>query len=259
VKHAKLRSPVLVAIGIVTGVVVARAAVPASATALVYSGFLENNGAPVDGSENIGLVFHKSQADANDTLCEVASGAVNVAKGRFSIPIDGACTASIAQQGDVFVEVDVAGAPLGTRTKIGAVPFAEEASHAASADSATSATNASHASSADTATTCATANAVAANAIGGAQVADGSLSGADFANASIGAGKLASDRFADLDISATPPPGFDDGGFGAACVNNADFVDCQVAAHRWCQNAGFRTGFATMEAAPGIKAAICLQ
>jgi hypothetical protein len=180
--HISPRSVVgFAAVGIAFAAIgVARAAIPDPSTSLVYTGFLENNGAPVTAAQNVDVVLHKTATDtsASDALCTTSKTQLAFDNGRFAVALDASCAPQVRSNANIFVEVKVNGAPVGARTPIGAVPFAVEAEHADSADSATnatnatSATNANHASSADNATNAnhaLSADSVANGAIGPAQ------------------------------------------------------------------------------------------
>jgi hypothetical protein len=126
----------LVVVGYVAGV---RAAIPSDANALTYSGVLEENGTLVDGTRAVSVsIFDDPTTGQGNLLCgPVNDPSTPVAAGRFAIPLPAACAAALRANATAFVEVDVAGVPVGNRTAIGAVPFSIEAGHAALADVAT--------------------------------------------------------------------------------------------------------------------------
>jgi hypothetical protein len=126
----------------------ARASGVPSTGALSYAGVLDDANGPISGSHNIQVVLYDAAAGGNN-LCQTTSSAINVANGQFSLLLPDTCTAAVAGNPNVWVDVFVDGADTGT-TKIGAVPYAVEANHTSNADNATNATNA---------TTAATANA----------------------------------------------------------------------------------------------------
>jgi hypothetical protein len=104
---------------------------------LVYTGTLMNNGAPAQSPQNIGISLWTDPTSSTSQVCDVPSGAVTIdALGRFSVPLNAACLTAVGANPDLYVEVDVAGAQVGARTHLGAVPYAVEANHAVSADSA---------------------------------------------------------------------------------------------------------------------------
>jgi hypothetical protein len=128
--------------------------------ALYYRGLLETpDGEAVTGSKNVRLALYTA-VDSVDTVCETGSSAVTIERGHFEVKLPDACVAAIHATPTLWIGVEVDGAPV-SRTQLGAVPYALEASHAAQADNAgsadhatssDSATNASHADSADSAT-----------------------------------------------------------------------------------------------------------
>jgi hypothetical protein len=149
----------LVVVGYVVGV--RAAAIPADNVALVYTGVLEQNGVGVTSAHTIAIELHTAQdpTDASDVLlCRVQPGTpVSVQNGRFSIPLDTSCATQIRSHPDVFVEVQVDGPAVGARTRLGAVPYAIEASNADTATQAVTATQADTATTADSATSAMTA------------------------------------------------------------------------------------------------------
>jgi hypothetical protein len=105
---------------------------------LVYTGTLLNNGAPATSPQNIGLSLWTDPSSNTSQVCDVPSGSVTLdALGRFSIPLNATCLSAVGANPDLYAEVDVAGAQVGTRTHLGAVPYAVEANHAVNADNAT--------------------------------------------------------------------------------------------------------------------------
>jgi hypothetical protein len=138
--------------------------------ALTYTGTLEDvNGVALTGAKSIEVRLWDAQT-AGTQQCSAGPTSLNLVGGRFQLSLPDACTASAKAGPDRWVEVLVDAGSLG-RTKLGAVPYAVEASHAATATSATnstnaaSATNAGHAASADTSTN-ATNSTNASNATG---------------------------------------------------------------------------------------------
>jgi hypothetical protein len=103
--------------------------------ALTYSGLLEDiSGTPLAGNKNIQLALWDSESGGNK-LCETLSQSIALINGRFEVVLPDACVDQVKANFDTWVEVTVNGAPL-ERAKIGAVPYAVEAAHAASASSA---------------------------------------------------------------------------------------------------------------------------
>ena len=115
---------------------VARAGVPVT-KALVYAGTLmDGMGAPLTDEHAVEVgVFGAESGGA--VLCPASQNSALTpdASGGFQIELDAACAAQIEQKSDLWLEVKVDGTPL-ARTKLGAVPYAIEARHAASADTA---------------------------------------------------------------------------------------------------------------------------
>jgi hypothetical protein len=110
---------------------------------LWYSGFLEDAGVPVNGMRTIVLRIWRVAAGGNqsDLLC-TTTRATQVTAGSFRVPLDPTCTPQIARYTETWIEAEVGGVPLG-RTKVGAVPYALEASRASSAATASTAAAAS--------------------------------------------------------------------------------------------------------------------
>jgi hypothetical protein len=88
-------------------------------------------GAPLTGSKNIQISLY-SAATAGTLLCTVGPGAITLNNGGFQIPLPDSCTAGVHANPDAWIEVFADGASLG-RTKLGVVPYALEADHAATA------------------------------------------------------------------------------------------------------------------------------
>lgn len=106
-----------------------RAAGVPSDSPLVYSGVLEQDGAPVDGAFEISLVLWDADSGGN-SLCETTPGSPTmVENGSFQISLDASCADAFAEHSDVWLQVVVNGDSLG-RTKVNAVPYALEANNA---------------------------------------------------------------------------------------------------------------------------------
>lgn len=124
-----------------------RAAGAPATNAFAYSGTLTlPDGSAVQGSKNIGLAVYTSQTATTPT-CQVISAPVPVSAGHFQIALPDTCIAAAKASPDLWVDVQVDGASVG-KTKLGAIPYAVEASHAVQADSAANATNAANAAKA---------------------------------------------------------------------------------------------------------------
>jgi hypothetical protein len=112
----------------------ARASGIPSTAALTYSGVLEDvNGAPLAGSKEIEIALFDAQL-AGSKQCDAKQKVVLV-NGRFQVLLPDTCTQAVQAGTDLWIEVSVDGASLG-RTKLGAVPYAVEANHAATASAA---------------------------------------------------------------------------------------------------------------------------
>ncbi len=104
--------------------------IPAT-SALTYTGVLEDPaGAPITGSKEIRIGLFDAVSGGTEK-CTVTQ-TVALANGRFQIALPDTCTAAIAASPDLWVEVVVGGDSLG-RSKLGAVPYAVEATRASSA------------------------------------------------------------------------------------------------------------------------------
>ncbi len=134
----------------------ARAAGIPATGALTYSGLLQDSkGAALAGPEYMEVQFWNdpTATAAGDLLCDTGTPTVTpLVNGHFSIPLPDTCTTKVGSNTAVYVDVIVGptlqdAASLGTRVKLGAVPFAVvEANHAVSATTATNATTAANAS-----------------------------------------------------------------------------------------------------------------
>lgn len=120
----------------------ARAGVPTEEP-LVYSGYLEIDGAPVDdGKTHPMSITLFDKITGGTSLCrtpsdEGASKDVSVNAGRFSVVLDDAsCSAAVHGNTAVWVELTVDGKTLTPRSKIAAVPYALEADTATRLSSA---------------------------------------------------------------------------------------------------------------------------
>lgn len=97
---------------------------------LSYAGVLEDSKGPVNGTHNIEVAFYDA-VSTGKRLCQTSPTPVNVVNGRFDVLLPDECvTSGIAKSPDTWISVVVDGSDTG-RTKIGAVPYAVEASHAA--------------------------------------------------------------------------------------------------------------------------------
>jgi hypothetical protein len=113
----------------------ARAAGIPAAAALTYTGYLENpDGTPVTGKKSIGISVYDAETEGTE-VCVVKPADFEPVSGRFQIVLPEKCTAAVAANPDLWVELEVEGSLLG-RTKLGAVPYALEAAHADTATDA---------------------------------------------------------------------------------------------------------------------------
>jgi hypothetical protein len=100
---------------------------------LTYSGTLTNaNGTPLSGERAILLRFWDKGTDG-DVLCTRPEENITLTLGRFSLALPDDCTDAVRSNPDLWVEIVVDDVSLGL-AKVGAVPFALEASHAVTAD-----------------------------------------------------------------------------------------------------------------------------
>jgi hypothetical protein len=114
----------------------ARAAGIPAAQPLVYSGVLtDTSGALLTGSKNIQVIVWDA-ATAGTMQCTVGPMAQTLVGGSFQVPLAAACVTAVRTTPDLWAELFVDGGSLG-RNKLGAVPYAVEATHAVNADHAT--------------------------------------------------------------------------------------------------------------------------
>lgn len=113
----------------------ARAAGIPAANALTYTAYLETpDGTPMTTATQVAVAVWDAQMDGTK-VCGADAQKVLPVAGRFQLPLPD-CQAAVAASPDLWLEATVDGKSLG-RTKLGAVPYAVEANHAASADAAT--------------------------------------------------------------------------------------------------------------------------
>jgi hypothetical protein len=232
--------------------------IPAAPGVLTYSGVLEDaNGAPYSGT-NVEIKLWSAGPTGGTVLCDTGSpvALTQDKRGRFTVSLDG-CATAIKANANVWSEVLIDGNSLG-RSKMSAVPYAVEASHATAADSATTATTASTANAAggSLASQVVPAGAVmafnldacpsgwaplptaAGRAIVGATtgLARGSVVGADQVTLSLAqmpthAHAMAGNALVDQAPTACPNAGYSDGDmrglYGGQTVGNGSFVCAQ--------------------------------
>jgi hypothetical protein len=113
----------------------ARAAGIPAANAMVYSGYLESpDGKPMTEPVSVELALWDS-VTAGKKLCKAPAQSVTPNNGSFNLSLPDECTAAVAAHPDLWLEPVIGGTSLG-RSKLGAVPYAVEASHADRADTA---------------------------------------------------------------------------------------------------------------------------
>jgi len=93
--------------------------------AMIYTGFLEDGGIPVDGMRNIALSIWKdpTSQETEDQLCVTLADNHPITDGHFRVELGNACTSSIRTHTNTWLEIRVDGASLG-RSRLGAVPYA---------------------------------------------------------------------------------------------------------------------------------------
>jgi hypothetical protein len=102
--------------------------------ALFYSGFLEQAGVPVDGTQPIQVVIWNSEdvQPGQRPLCQTGPTETPISGGRFRIALHSDCQTAVLNNNNTWVEVIVGATSLG-RAKLGGVPYALEAQRATSA------------------------------------------------------------------------------------------------------------------------------
>lgn len=112
----------------------ARAAGIPAANALTYTGYLETpDGKAIATDINVTINVWNAATDGK-RVCQATAEKVKPVAGRFQVPLPD-CQAPVSASPDLWLEAVVDGTSLG-RTKLGAVPYAVEASHASAADAA---------------------------------------------------------------------------------------------------------------------------
>lgn len=212
-----------------------RAAGSPTTSPLRYSGYLvQADGVGVTGTRNIGLAIFDAESGGN-RICDVMSTATPVAAGRFQLTLPTTCIDGVKANPDLWVDVQVDGASVG-RAKLGAVPYALEATraleaaHAIRADLATNATNAASAMTASSATSAASASGSLATTL---TTVDQRLSKLE--EFKLEAQTLSRAQVANHIDTAT---------HWDSCVANNSATSCGVVANRACSSLlGFRGGF----------------
>src|SRR2546421_1079101 len=99
---------------------------------LFYSGTLIDNGVPMNGLRTIIVTLwdDEQSTDVAHRRCQSSSPAMMVTNGRFRVPLDPACVTAFQQNRDLWAQVFVDATTM-ARQKVGAVPYALQAAHAA--------------------------------------------------------------------------------------------------------------------------------
>lgn len=100
---------------------------------LTYAGTLEEGGAPVNSPRNIRLTIWDMAVgggSSNMRCVTTTATPTPVNNGRFQIVLDEACAPAVRSTPDLWLEIEVSGAVIGSRTKLSAVPFAVESGRA---------------------------------------------------------------------------------------------------------------------------------
>lgn len=139
----------LAVVVVLTGWLVRSAwAIPSDPT-MYYSGVLEDDSGAVSRTIDMELRLWTDATDvsASAEACVGSYPDTEVTEGHFRIPLDEGCVTAVEDHADLWVELTVGGETL-ERTRMGAVPYAIEASHAADADEAAHAVDADNADNA---------------------------------------------------------------------------------------------------------------
>jgi hypothetical protein len=106
----------------------------ASASTLTYGGTLvDGKGSALTGAHKVEVRFLSSSMAGSGPLCRLDTNTDPQLPGRFSASVADDCVAKVSSATDIWTEVLVDGASLGT-TQIGAVPFSLHANRATVAD-----------------------------------------------------------------------------------------------------------------------------
>lgn len=131
--------PLACAAGAFIAVRAGAAGIP-TAGALTYAGTLQDmSGKPLSDPQYIAIQLWDSATStaSSHRVCDTGDAALTpLVNGRFSITLPDSCTEAVGQNPNLFVDVLVGSTAaeaesLGTRSKLGAVPFAVEAGNAA--------------------------------------------------------------------------------------------------------------------------------
>jgi hypothetical protein len=112
----------------------ARAAGIPAANALTYTGYLETpDGKPIGDAVKVTINVWDA-AKEGTKVCEADAAKLTPVAGRFQVPLPD-CQEAVGQSPELWLEAVIDGTSLG-RTKLGVVPYAVEANHAATVDAA---------------------------------------------------------------------------------------------------------------------------
>lgn len=131
-RSSRLLVAVMITVSLYVGAKALAYGIPADKP-MTYAGTLTENGAPVTAQRNISINLWNDLTSTDDTkkVCATVPAAkTQTTVGRFEVSLGNTCTAAVKAHPDLWVEVVVDGTAL-PRTKLGAVPFAVEAAHAA--------------------------------------------------------------------------------------------------------------------------------
>jgi hypothetical protein len=99
---------------------------------LVYSGSLLFNGSPVTGPQSVSIgLWTDLSTGTRACFTQPMQPVTFDPSGRFQVPLDPTCLDAVHNNQDLWVQVQVGNMLIAPRTKLGAVPYAVEASHAA--------------------------------------------------------------------------------------------------------------------------------
>ena len=105
-------------------------------TPLTYSGVVSNpDGTPRGGAASL-LVQLFDLESGGTAVCGSLPTKVTLVGGAFRVPLSNDCTTAVHARPDLWAEVAVDGQVVGRRRKLGTVPYALEADHAATATTA---------------------------------------------------------------------------------------------------------------------------
>jgi hypothetical protein len=113
----------------------ARASGIPTANALTYAGVLSDANGQINGMHNIQIFVYDAAMNGNE-LCHSTSASTSITNGQFAVQLPDTCTAAVGGNANAWIHVLVDGSDTGP-SKIGAIPYAVEASHAVNATNVT--------------------------------------------------------------------------------------------------------------------------